>query len=95
MLKVEIDSTSLNERKGISSKTQRPYHLRMQTAYLHIVDLDGKPAKYPEKFELMLDSEQAPFPPGFYLLHPSAISVDDGRLSISPRLVPAPATAKA
>jgi hypothetical protein len=95
MLKVEIDSTSLNERKGISSKTQRPYHLRMQTAYLHIVDLDGKPAKYPEKFEVMLDTDQAPFPPGFYVLHPSAITVDDGRLSIQPRLVPAQSAAKA
>jgi hypothetical protein len=95
MLKVEIDSTSLNERKGISSKTQRPYHLRMQTAYLHIVDQDGKPAKYPEKFELMLDADQAAYPVGFYLLHPSAISVDDGRLAVSPRLVPAPAASKA
>lgn len=94
MLKVEIDSTSLNERQGISSKTNRAYHLRMQTAYLHVVDSDGKPAKYPEKFEIMLDAQQPAYAVGLYQLHPSAVTVDDGRLAIAPRLVPL-STAKA
>ena len=88
MIKVEIDSQDLREIKGVSPKTNKPYHLRIQSGYIFIVGADGKPGKYPEKFEFMLDSDQVPFPPGLYQLHPSAIGVRDGRLTISTALAP-------
>lgn len=88
MIKFEIESQDLRELKGISAKTSKPYHIRIQEAYAFIVDSNGKPAKYPEKFELMLEAEQAAWPIGFYTLHPSALSVRDGRLHIEPRFAP-------
>lgn len=89
MLKIEIDTAAVRELKGTSKTTGKPYHLRIQQAYAFIVDDKGNPAKYPEKFEVSLSEDQTPFPPGFYTLHPSAISVREGRLSISPRFAPA------
>lgn len=88
MIKVEIDSQDLREIKGVSPKTNKPYHLRIQSGYIFIVGADGKPGKYPEKFEMMLEADQLPHPSGVYQLHPSAISVRDGRLAISPALTP-------
>jgi hypothetical protein len=88
MIKIEIESTDLREFKGVSAKNNKPYHLRMQSAYAFIVGPDGKAAKYPEKFELMLDADQTPYPAGVYQLHPSAISVRDGRMTITPNLAP-------
>lgn len=88
MIKIEIDSQDLREIKGTSAKTNKPYHLRIQECYAHIVDANGKPNKYPEKIEVMLEADQAPWPNGFYTLHPSALLVRDGRLHLEPRFVP-------
>lgn len=88
MIKIEIDSQTLREIKGVSPKTSKPYHLRIQSGYAFIVGPDGKPAKYPEKFELMLDGDQVPYPTGIYTLDPTAIGVRDGRLTLTPSLAP-------
>lgn len=88
MIKIEIDTADVRELQGTSAKTNKPYHLRIQSAYAFIVGPDGKPNKYPEKFEFMLDADQVPFPPGLYQLHPSAIGVRDGRLTLSTALAP-------
>lgn len=83
MIKIEIDSQEIRELKGTSTKSNKPYHLRIQNGYAFIVGPDGKPNKYPEKFEFMLDADQAPYPSGIYQLHPSAITVREGRLALS------------
>lgn len=88
MLKIEIDTAEVREFQGTSAKTNKPYHLRIQSGYAFIVGPDGKPAKYPEKFEFMLEHDQAAYPPGLYQLHPSAIGVRDGRLTITTALAP-------
>lgn len=89
MIKIEIETSDLRVMEGISPKTQKPYNLRIQTGYAFTVGPDGKPSKYPEKFEFMLGKEELPYNPGIYQLHPSAVSVDrDGKLSIAPRLTP-------
>ena len=88
MIKIEIDNPTVREMQGMSAKTNKPYHLRIQEGYAFIVGPDGKPNKYPEKFEFMLDKDQAPFPTGTYHLHPSAIGVRDGRLTITTALAP-------
>lgn len=88
MIKIEIESSQLREIKGVSAKTSKPYNLRIQNGYAFIVGPDGTPAKYPEKFEFMLDGDQVAFPPGIYELHPSAISVRDGKLFLTPNLAP-------
>jgi hypothetical protein len=88
MIRLEIDSQDLNEIKGVSAKNGKPYHLRLQSGYAHVVGPDGKASKYPEKFEIMLESDEAPFPSGMYTLHPSSLVIRDGRMVLAPRLAP-------
>lgn len=82
MIKIEIDSLEVREQSGVSKTTGKPYHLRFQSGYAFVIGPGGKPFKYPEGFELILDADQAPYPPGLYQLHPSSIRVRDGRLTI-------------
>jgi len=88
MIKIEIDTPDVREIKGVSPKTNKPYHLRIQHGYAFIVGQDGKPSKYPEKFEFMLDGDQSPYPVGLYTLHPGAIGVREGRLTLTTALAP-------
>ena len=89
MIKITVAQTALREMKGTGKTSGKPYHLRIQTAYAHTTDRDGVQPPFPEKFEVILDNDAVPYPPGVYTLHPSAVYVDrDGRLACSPRLVP-------
>ena len=89
MIKVTIAQTTVDEFKGNSKTTGRPFHLRKQSGYAHTVDKDGNPPPYPEKFEIMLDTDQPAYAPGDYQLHPSSLYIDrDGRLAVSARLAP-------
>lgn len=90
MIRISIAQTTVRELKGTSAKSGKDYHLRFQTGYAHTMDRDGNTPPYPERFEVPLDRDQQPYAPGEYTLAPSAVYVDrDGRLSISPRLIPA------
>lgn len=101
MLKIQVISEKVTERKGNSKATGNPYRMRSQVVYVHTFDQEGNPAPFPEKLELMLDTEkrdgggaivkndQPAFPPGEYTLHPSSVYIDrDGRLALMPRLTP-------
>jgi hypothetical protein len=101
MLKVTITSANVNERSGVGKVSGKPYHMRMQTAYVHTIDKEGVAAPFPEKTEVILENgtpdgkgqfltpPQAPYAPGEYTLHPSSVYVDrDGRLACSLRLTP-------
>ena len=89
MIKIQITSPSIVERKGVSKVSGKDYHLRIQTAHAFTVDTDGAVAEFPDKFEILLDKDQVPFPRGVYTLSPSAVLVSrEGRLEIRPRLVP-------
>lgn len=91
-IRIVITSPEIREMKGIGKISQKPYHMRIQIAHAFPVDKDGVIAEFPDKFEIALDSDQAPYPRGNYTLQPSAIYVSrDGKLSISPRLAPAAA----
>lgn len=92
MIRVNVLKPDVVERKGVSTTTGKPYHLRIQTAYLETVDEDGTVAEIPDKFEFLLDAQQAPWPRGRYQLHPSAVYVDrSGSLSVRARFAPIPA----
>ena len=89
MIRITVAQSTVRELSGTSKTTGKPYHMRFQNAYAFTVDKDGNTPPYPEKFEISLDREQAPYSPGEYQLHPSAVYVDrDGRLACSPRLTP-------
>jgi hypothetical protein len=98
MIRISISQTAIAERKGTSSTSGKPYHLRIQTGYAHTLDADGNSPLYPEKFQILLRDDQPPFVPGEYQLAPSAVYVNrNGDLDITPRLIPLkkPATAQA
>lgn len=89
MLKVIVHHGEARQIAGTSKTTNRPYSFRVQEAYLYTVNKDGQPGPFPEKFELMLEDNQAPYAPGEYQLHPSSIYLDrSGRVACSPRLAP-------
>lgn len=96
MIKITVAQVTVKEVKGISAKNGKPYHMRFQSAYAHTVDKDGNQPPYPEKFEVILDTDAAPYAPGDYTLHSSALYIDqNGRLSCAPRLTPIRAKAAA
>jgi len=90
---IQIHSASLREIAYTDKRTGQPARLITQTAYLHTVNENGERGPVPDKFEIVLPKGQTvAYPVGLYTLHPSAVYVDrNGRLSVSPRLAPAPA----
>lgn len=91
MIKITVAQTTVKEVKGVSKTSGKPYHMRFQSAYAHTVDAQGNQPPFPEKFEVILDTDAAPYAPGEYTLHPSALYIDrDGRLACAPRLTAIP-----
>lgn len=89
MIRIQITSPEIREMKGVGKTSGKPYHMRFQTGYAFIVDKDGVVGDFPDKFEIVLDADQVPYPRGAYSLQPSALFVSrDGRLEVRPRLAP-------
>lgn len=89
MIKITVAQTTVKEIKGLAKASGKPYHMRFQAAYAHTLDKDGNPPPYPEKFEVMLDTDAPAYAVGDYTLSPSAVYIDrDGRLAVAPRLTP-------
>jgi hypothetical protein len=81
--KGEARTINYTDKKG------QPAQLRAQEGYAHTVNSQGESAPFPEKFEFLLERDQAPYAPGQYSLHPSAFYVDrNHKLGLSVRLAP-------
>lgn len=93
MIKIVISSPDIKELKGIAKGTGNPYHMRIQTAHAFTVAPEtGVVSEFPDKFEISLEKEQAPYARGAYTLSPSAVFVGrEGRMEVRPRLIPVPA----
>jgi len=90
MWKVTILPTPVEVISYTSKKDGSPQSLRKQTGYLHTFTSDGQASPFPDKFAFLLNRDEAPYAPGEYTLHPSALIVDrEGRLAALPRLTPA------
>lgn len=95
MIKIEVDSTTFEERSGTTQKG-KPYTIREQQAYAHVLEETGKPAKYPVKMRVNLEDTQPPYQPGFYTLDPRCVMVGDfdrltlGKIRLVPIKDPAP-----
>jgi len=88
-IKIVITSSETRNMKGVGKVSGKPYDLNFQTAYAFTVSKDGLVAEFPDKFEIILEKDQAPYSKGSYTLSPSALFVSrDGRLEVAPRLVP-------
>jgi arginine/lysine/ornithine decarboxylase len=89
MIKITVPSLPVRQLKGVS-KAGKPYDMRIQTVYAHTVDSAGQPLPFPEKTKIVLDADQAPYPPGVYVLSPGSIAVNhQGRLEVYPKLLAA------
>lgn len=94
MIQIAITSPEIREMKGIGRTSGKPYHMRFQTAHAFTVSSDGEVAEFPDKFEIILEENQSPYPRGKYVLQPSSLYVSrDGRIECTPRLVPVAAPA--
>lgn len=88
-IKIVVLSPEFKSHSGTSAKNNKPYEFRTQTAYVYVINREtGKPVEIPEKIEVMLDKDQAPYARGDYELDSSSLYVSrNGRLEVSPRLV--------
>lgn len=89
MIRITVYDLPVRRLQGTSKVSGKPYDMSIQTVYAHTMDTNGVALPVPEKFEVVLDKEQSPYPPGDYQLSPASLYVDrDGRLAVAPRLVP-------
>lgn len=91
MLKVTVDSTHVETKSGVSKRSGKPYEMHTQAAWVYLVDPTGVPDRFPTKARFSVDEVTKPYPLGDYVLHPSAISVNQwGDLEMSfPKLTAA------
>jgi hypothetical protein len=88
-LKIEVPSTDTTTRSGVTAKN-KPWTMVEQGAYAHILDADGKAAKYPVRCKITLADKAAPYPVGMYTVDPRSFVVGDfdalsiGRLVLTP-----------
>lgn len=92
MIKIFVTSPDVRNMKGIGKTSLKAYDLNFQNAHAFTVSLDGVVSEFPDKFEIMLDNGQLPYPRGHYTLAPNAIQVSrEGKLEVRPRLLAVPA----
>lgn len=77
MVKIEIVSTTVNEKAGTAKRTGKQYHIREQGAYVHVLDEAGKPARYPVACVVPLEEDAPPYQPGMYQIDPRSVYVGD------------------
>jgi len=75
MIKIEIENSQVDERNGV--KNGKPWTIREQAAYAHVLDDSGKPGKYPVRCKIGLEDKQAPYAAGLYTFGPQSIIVGD------------------
>lgn len=98
MIKVEVKSTEVVTKSGVSARTNKPYSIREQVGvYAFLNDRDGKPNPYPTRITISLRDEQQPYETGLYTVAPESFYVDRfNALSLGLVLRPlSPAAAKA
>lgn len=89
MFKVNIASTAVNVKAGISQRTKKEYSMREQIGWVYMFDQQGRPNPHPHSITLILDGDDAPYPVGDYLLSPSSFYVGSfGSVKVRPKLEP-------
>lgn len=87
MLKVEVVTSMVDTKGGISAKTNKPYSIREQEAWVTFYSREGKPNPHPSKVKLTLDADQDPYEIGDYIIDPASLYADRfGQIAIRARL---------
>lgn len=91
MLKVTVDSTHVDTRRGVSSKTGKPWEMHTQSAWVYLVDASGVADRFPTKARFSVDDPAKPYAPGEYLVSPASFRINNwGDLEVAfPKLVAA------
>lgn len=91
MWKVEVEKAVIAVKSGTSARTQKPYQIREQEAWIYAFDENGHAYKHPQKISIMVPDEQAnAYPVGVYCVHPGSVYVDKwGQASLKVRLMQA------
>lgn len=93
MIKVLIHKGDVRLINYTDKRDGSPRQLRAMEGYAFTVNSQGEPSPYPEKFEFLLEKDQAPVAPGEYTLHPSSLYVDrQNKLALAVRLAPVKAS---
>lgn len=82
---IVVKSELIEEQRGTSSKTNKPYCIRKQTAYIYTIGFSAD--EFPEKMILQLRDGDAPYPKGWYTFLPQAFAIGDfGSIVVFPNL---------
>lgn len=73
MIKVEITSGQVEEKRGVSARSGKPYAIREQEAWFHTCDKSGAPRAHPERGVVVIEDNDRPYPPGVYTICPSSL----------------------
>jgi len=69
MIRIEIKSTQVKEKSGVSKATGEPWAMAEQQIYIHGFYQNGFPSDVPRASSIQLDSEKpVPFPVGLYAI---------------------------
>lgn len=91
-IRIQIESTEVETKSGISARNSKPYSIREQVAWAYFFDRSGRPNPHPTKVRLTLDDKtgQGPYPVGMYELADSSFFADRfGGIEVGPILKPA------
>lgn len=84
MIRVEIESTNLKKRSGVSNTTQKEYSMQEQMALMF-----RQGERYPEKIKLTLDKDASAYPVGIYMLSDESFQLSRfSGIQLFPRLIP-------
>lgn len=88
MIRIEVTADVI-VKTGNARATGKPYEIKEQVAFAHLIDKNGKPSKYPARILLRVNRDAEPLPSGDYTLAPESFYVGDfGALALSPVLRP-------
>jgi len=94
-IRIEVKSAVVAENSGVAKASGKPYTIRKQTAWAHVVDQDGKPYDYPARTDIQLEHDQPAYPVGNYTIAPASFFIGDFDKLAMRRLVLQPLKAAA
>lgn len=66
MIKVQIEKVEVDDKRGTSQRTGKPYSIREQVAWGFFCDQEGRPHPHPQRIRITLGDLQDPYPVGLY-----------------------------
>ena len=95
MIKVQVEKVEVEEKRGTSQRTGKPYAIREQSAWGYFCDQEGRPHPHPQQVRITLGDLQEPYPVGAYVIADESFYPDRyGQVSCRVKLRPVAAAAQ-